>query len=141
MATVASVALTQPASDPNIDETQTFVMGGQITKATHGGIDADMHWQFDQGLGDSPANYIDIPASAGGLTTADTNPLASVGDEAEHTITVTGVTAGSYFVRIETIDNNDSGASDVSASQAVTVNAGGVSVAARMTSYRHRRNN
>lgn len=123
MATVSSVALTQPSSDPNINESDTFVMGGQITKATHGGIDADMHWQWDQGLGDSPANFVDIPTSGADLTTADTNPLAGVGDEAEHTITVTGVNAGSYFVRVETIDNNDSGASDVSASQAVTVNA------------------
>jgi hypothetical protein len=97
-------------------------MGLQITKATHGGIDFNGHWQWDQGLGDSPANYTDI-TTTGALTTADTNPQNNLGDENEHTITVTGVTAGSYFIRARTIDNNDGGAEDLSASQAVTVNA------------------
>lgn len=118
MATVASVALTQPSSDPNINEAGTFTMGGQITKALHGGIDADMHFQWDQGT----ATWTDI-AGSGGLSTADTNPIASVGDEAEHTITVTGNTAGSYEVRVQTVDNNDGGALDTSGTQTVTVNA------------------
>jgi hypothetical protein len=118
MATVSSVALTQPASDPNINEGGTFTHGGQITKALHGGLDYNMHWQWDQGTG----TWTDITGS-GGLSTADTNPQNNLGDEAEHTITVTGNTAGSYEVRIRTVDNNDGGAEDLSGTQTVTVNA------------------
>lgn len=124
MATVSAVALTQPTSDPNIDETQTFTMGGQITKALHGGLDYDMHWQYDQdGLLGLGLPWVDIPASSGGLTTADTNPQTSLGTEAEVTITVTGATAGSYNIRIHVVDNNDGGTTYDSSTQAVTVNA------------------
>ena len=118
MATVGSVALTQPSSDPNINEGQTFTQGGQITAATHGGIDFNMHWQWDQGI----ATWVDIPSSGADLTTADTNPQNNLTDELEHTITVTGVNASTSNVRIRTIDNNDSSAEDLSGTQAVTVN-------------------
>lgn len=122
MATVVSVALTQPSSDPNINEAQNFTAGLQITKATHGGLDYDPTFQWDQGLGDSDANYIDIPTSGADLT-IDAQPAPNQGVETEITATVTGVNEGNYFVRAKTIDNNDSSAVDVSAGQAVTVNA------------------
>ena len=57
--TVASVALTQPTADPNRDEGQTFAMGGQVTGASHGGIDYAMHFQWDQGTG----TWVDTPAT------------------------------------------------------------------------------
>ena len=122
MATVASVALTQPSVDPEINETQTFTQGGQVTKATHGGLDFDMHFQWDQGT----STWTDLTGS-GGLSTADTNPALSLGDENEHTITVTGNTEGSYEVRVQTVDNNEDSALDTSGTQTVTVNpaAGG----------------
>jgi hypothetical protein len=122
MATIGSVALTQPTVDPNIAESGSFTMGGQVTKLTHGGVDYDMYFEWDQGLGDSDANYTTIPSS-GNLQTADTNPVLASTSTGELTITVTGTTAGSYFVRIRTVDNNDGGAEDKSSTQAVTVTA------------------
>ena len=126
--TVDSVSLTQPVSDPNIDEGLTFTMGGQATLVTHGGTDYDLHFQWDQGLGDAAANYVDIPASGAALTTADTNPLLNQSDDVEKTITVTGNTAGDYFIRVRTVDHNDGEAEDISASQAVTVTSTGIKV-------------
>ena len=128
--TVASVSLTQPVSDPNIDEGLTFTMGGQATTASHGGTDYDLHFQWDQGLGDAAANYVDIPASGAALTTADTNPLLNQSDDVEKTITVTGNTAGNYFIRVRTVDHNDNppDTEDISTSQAVTVTSPGIKV-------------
>ncbi len=134
MATVGSVALTQPSGDPNINEGQTFTHGGQVTGATHGGADYNMHWQWDQGI----ATWVDIPASGADLTTADTNPQNNLTDELEHTITVTGVNASTSNVRIRTVDNNDSSAEDLSSSQAVTVN---VVTANLPASFHHRHHN
>lgn len=122
MATVASVALTQPSSDPNISESGSFTVGLQITAATHGGLDYNPTFQWDQGLGDSEANYVDIPTSGADLT-IDAQPAANQTVETEITATVTGVNAGNFYVRAKTVDNNDSSAVDVSAGQAVTVNA------------------
>lgn len=126
--TVASVSLTQPVSDPNIGEGLTFTMGGQATLVTHGGTDYDLHFQWDQGLGDAAGNYVDIPASGAALTTADTNPLLNQSDDVEKTITVTGNTAGNYFIRVRTVDHNDGETEDISASQAVTVTSTGIKV-------------
>ena len=117
--TVASVALTQPSSDPNIDEAQTYTQGGQVTFASHGGADYDMHFQYDQGSG----SWTDIPLS-GGLSTADTNPIVNITDAVEYTITVTGSTEDVYEVRIQTVDHGDSENVDTSGTQTVTVNAG-----------------
>ena len=119
MATVASVTLDLPSSDPAIDEGLTFAMQGDVADALHGGMDYDMHWQYDQGTG----TWIDIPSSGSELTTADTNPAASLVDEVEHTITVTGAGAGTYSVRVQTVDNNEGGATDTSGTQTVTVSA------------------
>lgn len=120
--TVSSVTLTQPVGDPNIEEGQTFTMGGQVTLVSHGNADYDMHFQWDQGLGDLDANYADIPASGVALTCPGPNPLLGQGDDVEKTKTVTGNTAGTYFIRIKTVDHNDAEAADLSASQQVTVN-------------------
>lgn len=119
MATVASVALTQPSSDPNINESQTFTMGGQVTSANHGGLSYDMHFQWDQGT----ASWQDIPSSGAALTVSTANPITGITGANEYTITVTGNTAGSYNVRVQTVDNNDGFATDTSATQAVTVNS------------------
>lgn len=121
MATVASVDLTQPASDPDIGEGQTFTMGGQATKGAHGGMDYDLHFEWDQGLGDAPANYAGIPASAAALTCPAPNPLLNQGDTVELTKTVAGESMGSYFIRVRTVDHNDGEAEELSASQTVTV--------------------
>ena len=132
MATVASVALTQPSSDPNIDQGQTFTMGAQITSALHGGLDYDIHYQWDQGI----ATWVDIPSSGADLTTADTNPEISASDSAEHTITITGVNASTSNVRIRTVDHNDGDNEDLSGTQAVTVNAVASSIPLVMAPYK-----
>lgn len=119
MATVASVTLTAPSSDPNIDEGQTFTMTGDVADASHGGMDYDMHWQYDQGT----STWIDIPASGSELTVPAPNPILNHIVKGTTSKTITGVGAGTYQVRIQTIDNNDGGATDTSGTQTVTVNA------------------
>lgn len=120
MATVGSVALTQPSSDPNINVGGSFTQGGQITKADHGGLDYDHHWQWDQGTG----SWVDIgTSSSAGLYHAATNPVVNQSDEVEKTLTIFGGAAGSYNVRVQTVDHNDGDNTDTSGTQAVTVNA------------------
>ena len=119
MATVGSVDLTQPASDPNINEAATYAQEGDGTEAALGGLDYDMHFQYDQGT----STWIDIPSSGSELTTADTNPILGHSTKGTTSITVTGVGAGTYSVRIQTVDNNDGGALDTSGTQTVTVSA------------------
>ena len=122
---VTNVALDEPATDPNIDEEQTFTMDGTVTGSGSHAWDFNVHWEWDQGLGDSDANYVDMPTTGGTLnTTGDANPENNVTNAnlAAKTITATAGSAGSYFVRISTIDNNDSSNEDVSTTQAVTIN-------------------
>lgn len=119
MATVLSVTLDTPASDPNIDEGQTFGMQGDVADAAHGGMDYDMHWQYDQGIG----SWIDIPASGTELTVPASNPLLNHTVKGATAKTITGVGAGTYSVRIQTVDHNDGDNTDTSGTQTVTVNA------------------
>ena len=119
MATVAGVTLTQPASDPNINEAQTYTQEGDVADALHGGMDYDMHFEYDPGT----STWIDIPSSGSELTTAATNPIPNHGVKGTTAITVTGAGAGVYEVRVRTIDNNEGGAEDLSNTQTVTVNA------------------
>lgn len=134
---VDSIALDSPASDPNINETQTFTMDGTLTTSGSHAIDVNVHWEWDQGLGDSDANYADIPASSAALTIGGTNPENNYSNANLTAQTITGVTAGSYFVRIRTVDNNDSGAKDVSGTQAVTVNAASSGFGAALSDHRN----
>ena len=115
--TVTSIALDLPASDPNSDEAQTFTMDGTVTSSGSHELDCDVHMQWDQGS----ATWVDLTGS-GGLSTADTNPVNNHVNENLTAITVTGNTAGSYEVRIRTIDHNDTDAEDLSGTQTVTVN-------------------
>ena len=119
MATVAGVTLTQPASDPGIDESQTYTQEGDVADALHGGMDYDMHFQYDQGI----ASWIDIPSSGSELTTAATNPILNHSVKGTTAITVTGEGAGVYEVRVRTIDHNAGDGEDLSGTQTVTVNA------------------
>lgn len=121
MATVASVTLTAPSSDPNINEGGTFTMTGDVADANHGGIDYDMHWQYDQGT----STWIDIPTSGSELSVPASNPILGHNVKGTTSKTITGEGAGTYEVRIRTIDNNDGGAEDLSGTQTVTVNAAG----------------
>jgi len=113
-----------PASDPAINEAATFTMDGTASlSGTHEG-DYDAHHQWDQGLGDSDGNYTDLTGS-GNLSTASTNPEVNIAGTSIASITVTGNTAGTYFVRIQTVDHEDSDNTDTSATQEVTVSAVG----------------
>ena len=116
--TVTSIALDLPANDPNIDEAQTFSMDGTVSATGSHVYDFDVHMQWDQGT----ATWVDLTGS-GGLSTADTNPVNNHANANLTAITVTGNTAGSYSVRIRTIDHNDADAEDLSGTQTVTVNA------------------
>ena len=120
MATVSSVALDLPSGDPNITVGSSFTQAGIITKALHGGLDYDFAFQWDQGTG-SWTNIGTSPSA--GLYHSATNPLPNQIDEVQKTLTVFGGAAGSYNVRVQTTDNNDTGANDTSGTQAVTVNA------------------
>lgn len=118
MATVSSITISAPTSDPNITEGNNFTFEITVNDASHGAMDYDLHWQWDQGT----ATWQDIPSS-GGLSTADTNPILNHTVKGATSITVTGNTAGSYNIRGRTIDHNDGDAEDLTSSQAVTVNA------------------
>lgn len=120
MATVSSVVLDLPSSDPNIDESQSFTMQATVNDALHGGMDYDMHFQYRLLPSGS---FADIPSSGSELTTADTNPILNHTVKGATSITVTGAGAGSYEVRVRTIDHNDTDAEDLSGTQTVTVNA------------------
>ncbi len=129
MATIASISITQPSGDPNIDEGQTFTFGVTNVAAAHGGMDYDIFFQWDQGLGDSPANYVTIPVSGGDLTSPDADLLNQTVKDGEISVIVTGVNAGNYFIRGRTVDHNDTEAEDLTGTQAVTVNVStGVSI-------------
>lgn len=119
MATVSSVTLTAPSSDPNINEGQTFAMTGDVLDANHGSMDYNMHWQYDQGIG----SWIDIPSSGSELTVPAPNPILNHTVKGVTSKTITGAGEGTYSVRIQTIDNNDGSAVDTSGTQTVTVNA------------------
>lgn len=116
--TVVSVSLDSPASDPNINETQTFSMDGTITDTGSHALDFDVHWQWDQGT----STWTNL-TSSGALSTADTNPVNNETNANLTAITVTGNTAGTYSVRIRTVDHNDGDNEDLSPTQTVTVNA------------------
>jgi hypothetical protein len=122
MATVDSLSLTQPSSDPNIDESQTFTFGITNVSAAHGGMDYDLYFEWDQGLGDSPGNYATIGTS-GNLSCPDADLLNQSTKDGEVTVTITGNTAGTYYLRGRSIDNNEGSAEDLTGTQVVTVNA------------------
>jgi len=119
MGKVNSVALTKPTSDPTPAEGNTFDVAGQVSVGG-GPTDYDMHWQWDQGS----ASWTDI-SSSGALSTADTNPQNNLSDASAYTIAVAANSAGTYSVRIRTVDHRDGDAEDLSSSQTVTVSAVG----------------
>jgi len=93
-------------------------MTGQVSVGG-GPTDYDMHWQWNDGGG-----WADL-ASSGALSTAGTNPQVNLTDAAEYSISVAANTAGTYSVRMRTVDHRDSDAEDVSFGQTVTVSAVG----------------
>lgn len=123
MAIINSISITQPSGDPNIDEAQTFTFGVTNVVAAHGGTDYDLYFEWDQGLGDSSGNYVTIPVSGGELTCPDADLLGQSNKDSEISVTVTGVNAGTYYIRGRTVDNNDGGAEDLTGTQVITVNA------------------
>lgn len=123
---VDSIAMISPSGDPAIDELATFTMDGTLTTSGTHSITVDVHWEWDQGLGDSDGNYADMPTSGGTLnTTGAGNPELNYTNAnlSAKTITATAGSAGTYYVRIRTEDNNDGDAKDVSGTQVVTVSA------------------
>lgn len=123
---VTNISLDLPSGDPAVDELSTFTMDGTLTTSGTHAIDIDVHWEWDQGLGDSDANYTDMPTSGGTLnTTGGTNPQNnySSANLTAMTITAAASSAGTYYIRIRTVDNNDGTAKDVSGTQVVTVSA------------------
>jgi len=118
--TVVSVALDNPASDPNIDVGQSFSMDGTATLTGNHSANYDAHHQWDQGTG----TWVDIDTtSTKGLYHAGTNPETGITGTAISTLTIYGGAGGSYNVRIRTVDHEDGDNEDLSGTQAVTVNA------------------
>lgn len=139
MATVDSISITQPSGDPNINEGNTFTFGVTNVSAAHGGMDYDLYFQWDQGLGDSPANYVTIPVSGGDLTCPDADLLNQTVKDGEISVTITGVNAGTYYIRGRTVDHNDGDAEDLTGTQVVTVNSAGASIPVLANHYNRQR--
>lgn len=111
---LSSLTVTQPASDPNIDEAGTFTFEVTPGFAGGGGVNAyDLDLQYDQGT----STWVTIPASSGGLTTNGTAYYASTAQDTSFSITVTGVTADVYSIRALNTSR-----AVTSATQTVTVN-------------------
>ena len=112
---LSSLTISQPSVDPDISVSGTFTFEVTPGFAGGGSVNAyDLNFEYDQGTG----SWIDIPASSGGLTTSDTNPIASTTSVDPTSITVTGVTADGYSIRV----TNDS-RGVTSGTQTVTVSA------------------
>jgi hypothetical protein len=117
---LSSLTVSQPATDPNIAETGTFTFEITPGFAGGGGVTAyDLDFQYDQGT----STWVTIPASSGGMTTADTNPIASTTSLDPTSITVTGITADVYSIRVVNVSR-----AITSGTQTVTVISSGKTV-------------
>ena len=114
---LSTLTITDPVADPDIAESGTFTFDVTPGFAGGGGVTAyDLHFEYDQGT----STWVDIPASAGGLTTADTNPIASTTSDIATSITVTGVTGDVYSIRVSNVSRTIT-----SGTQTVTVTGAG----------------
>ncbi len=112
---INSATLNAPASDPNINTGDTFTMTGMTdTDNSASGISMTFEYNFT-----GQASFIDIPTSAGGLTISVANPQANAQNNTAYSRTITGNTAGTYFVRVKVYNSTTSINSTV---QKVTVN-------------------
>ena len=112
-----TLTISDPTSDPNIDEGNSFTFEVTPGFAGGGGVTAyDLNFEWDQGT----ATWIDLTPT-GNLSTDNTNPIATTTADTPTSITVDADGAGSFEIRV----TNDS-RSITSGTQAVTVNAAGV---------------
>ena len=117
--TLGGVTLTAPAIDPAISGGGTFTMSATYTQAGHGGEEiVDLHWRFSSTSG---TGYTDILTS-GDLTTP-ANPTTGSDSTLTHSATITGITAGTYYVNVQAIGQT-SAVSLNNGNQVVTVSAG-----------------
>lgn len=115
-----SITISDPVADPNVSESGTFAFELTPGFVGGGGVNAyTLRWQWDQGTG----AFVDIPASSAALTTGDTNPQTDLTSTTPISITVTGVSAGTYNIRGASGDEGI-----LSSSQEVTVAASGSNV-------------
>ena len=114
---LALVTMTEPSSDPDIVEGQTFNMSCYWTRVYTGSSypNVDLYFKYDQGTG----TWVTI-SDPGGLTTSDTNHKTGTTHGETYNITVTGSTAGVYSVRCEAVDTTN-GITKYSSTQTVTV--------------------
>ena len=114
-----SVTLTAPSVDPDIAEAETFQMTAALTWGGGHGGNESVALYFEYGTV-SGGPYNTIPSSGSELTTADTNPATVTASPSS--ITVTGVGAGTYYVRARGVGTSTFSSSE----QLVTVSAGAV---------------
>lgn len=115
---LSTLTITDPTVDPNIAESGTFTFEVTPTFNGGGGINSyDLDFQYDQGTG----SWTTIPASSGGLTTSNTNPITGLAVNTPSSITVTGVTTDTYSIRVV----GTGGSNPTSNEQTVTVGGGG----------------
>ena len=117
--TLGSVTLAAPVADPAISGGGTFTMSATYTQAGHGGEEVvDLHWRFSSVSG---SGYTDILTS--GALTTPTNPTTGSDSTLTHSTTITGITAGTYYVNVQAVGQT-SAASFNNGNQIVTVSAG-----------------
>lgn len=115
--TVASCTLTAPTTDPNVGAGSSFTMTAALTWSGHGGaerVSVFFEWSTSSG-----GSYSTIGAS-GVLTTTNTNPASTTTSPVS--ISVTGVTPGTYWVHARAVGSS----TFTSASQQVTVKLGSI---------------
>ena len=111
---LSALSITNPTSDPSIEIDGTFTFEVTPSFAGGGGVTAyALDFQYDQGT----STWVSIPASAGGMITADTNPISSTTSDVATSITVTGKTADTYSIRVVNVSRTIT-----SGTQTVTVN-------------------
>lgn len=102
---ITGVSITRPLTDPNIDPSGDFIIGGQITPSGGGAWaeSGDMYAEWDQGTG----SWTTIGSSGALNVAAQTNPVTGLQDANEHTWTVyNDGTEGTFQVRIKLIEDD-----------------------------------
>jgi len=102
--TLDTVSLDAPVGDPGVVVGNTFQMTCSWTESGGGKPEVGtIYWENST----DNSVFSTIPAtSLGGLTTEDTNPLSGTSKSTQYSITVTGETSGTYYVRCNVYGNN-----------------------------------
>ena len=118
--TLNGLTRTSPASDPNVNEGQTFALTATKSFAGGGAVNAhDVKAEYST----DDANWNTI-TGVSALSHGSTNPLLNETDTTQESWTITANTAGTYYVRVVGDPNGgDNSYTVASTSQQVTVSS------------------